>query len=124
MQKSRSEEEGSSAFIIKDQSKTSPNLDKQSEEAEERSETSRNENSEQVGEQENDIPEPDVTCEVTLVWQPRNTDIEDTRSSTRSTNSSISSAHINWPDEDEQFQNYRNRRKSDEESWTWTERDT
>ncbi|XP_058803532.1 uncharacterized protein LOC131671260 isoform X2 [Phymastichus coffea] len=120
MQKSRSEEEGSAAFIIKEQTKVSSSLEKQKEESEEKSE---NENLNKTGEQEIDIPEPDVKCEVTLVWQPRNTDFEDTKSSTKST-SSTSSAHITWPDEEEQFENYRNRRKSDEENWMWSEKHT
>lgn len=76
--------------------------------------------SDRNGAQSDDIPEADVACDVTIVWQPRLNETEDAKSSTRSeTSSATSSQRFDWPDEDEQYEAQKSRRKSDEENWTW-----
>lgn len=120
MQKSRSEEEGSAAFIVKETKSPATTLEKQKEEPEDKTD----EKEDREGAQSTDTLDADVTCDVTIVWQPRGNDVEDARSSTRSDTSS-SSSRFDWPEEEEQFERQKNRRKSDtEEHWTWTERDT
>lgn len=115
LQKSRSEEEGPATFVVKDVRSTVTTLEKQKEELEEKKE---DEVSHEGPQSEEIIHSPDVSCEMTLVWQAHSHETEDTKSHSKSETSSIS---LEWQDDDER---YSDRRKSEEENWTWTEKDT
>ena len=121
MQKSRSEEEGSSAFIVKDSKPPPPTLGKQREESEDKTDEDDRE-----GAQCEELIVPDVTCDVTIVWQARSHDAEETKSTSKSESSSSTRSSRQWPDDEDQDEIARitNRRKSEEENWMWTERDT
>ncbi|XP_014212588.1 uncharacterized protein LOC106642345 [Copidosoma floridanum] len=121
MQKSRSEEEGSSAFVVRDVRSASTSLEKQDEEPDDKTndggETSRE------GAQSEGIEAADVSCDVTLVWQARSHDADKNGDFVESRSSSVSleSDEEEYDDED-QIEGYR--RKSDEETWSWTDKDT
>lgn len=118
LQKSRSEEEGPAGFAVKDVKSTVTTLEKQKEEPEERKEDGTGHEGAQSVEEI--IYSPDVSCDLTLVWQAQSHETEDTKSHSKS---ETSSASIDWQDEDDRY-DYQDRRKSEEANWMWTERDT
>ncbi|KAL7286331.1 hypothetical protein TKK_0019289 [Trichogramma kaykai] len=113
LQKSRSEEEGR-PFIVKDQ-KSSNLLPDKSKEAKEAVDDQKNNSTAQS----EDLDQaPDVSCDVTIIWQPRNKYKE----SNVKSDSDMSSTSHQWSDEENE--NFRERRKSNDENWSWTECET
>ena len=118
MQKSRSEEE-SVGFIIKESKTSVINVDKSIGE----SDKNTKEEGDSEGAQSKEIDTSDVTCDVTFVWQARSNETEDTKSTSKSETSTASSK-FDWPDDDQELEQHRNNRKSDDENWNLTETDT
>jgi len=146
MQKSKSEEEGSSAYSIKEPKEQQYEI--KSKEQDHRSQITHERN----GEQSEDIQSfADEEVEA-IMLQSRNTDIEDKISSKSSTDfdaDSISTEHsratyegdhrqnsksetdedsakFNWPDEEEENEIYKtsHRKKSEEADWDWEQEET
>ncbi|KAL6256883.1 hypothetical protein P5V15_011818 [Pogonomyrmex californicus] len=144
MQKSRSEEEGSSAYIIKDPK-------------EQQSESKTKEQSikrERSGEHSEDVESfaDDESVEITVMLRGRSTDTEETRTSSKSgtdETDSISTEHsghyrqssksetdedsakFNWPGEEEEDEEMEDeiygagqKRKSEEADWDWEQEET
>lgn len=128
LQKSRSEEDGPAAYALKEVKSQSDAARNRKQDSKESKDTKDNKDKEDNADTEQKSREPtgggqsilevchdDDETDTTTIWLCRSPDVEDSRSSSKSGNETDSSRH-EWPNEDEQLNRYKLRRRQSEEA--------